>query len=239
MRGGVSSTQKSTIPFSLSSPHAWGCFSSLLIYQEQLQVFPTCVGVFLITPNIASAWNGLPHMRGGVSYPSFNDFDETLSSPHAWGCFFDFYNPEFDSMVFPTCVGVFPIPLKFTLHYKGLPHMRGGVSHKVALVVTNLPSSPHAWGCFFFLGGSFLRCSVFPTCVGVFLLTRPTPRRGTRLPHMRGGVSSSSFAKMKKGTSSPHAWGCFLDVIFIVLELYVFPTCVGVFPVGQPNPKIL
>ena len=67
--------------------------------------------------------------------------------------------------------------------------MRGGVSvidvHRYKPEV----SSPHAWGCFRLAEREIERCSVFPTCVGVFLPYSIPYRQGEGLPHMRGGVS--------------------------------------------------
>ncbi len=53
-----------------------------------MTVFPTCVGVFLRPPLIASFGSSLPHMRGGVSTLPSADVEGAGSSPHAWGCFY-------------------------------------------------------------------------------------------------------------------------------------------------------
>ena len=50
-------------------------------------VFPTPVGVFLVTGVMFSVSMGLPHARGGVS-PAVKVSVKTLaSSPRPWGCF--------------------------------------------------------------------------------------------------------------------------------------------------------
>jgi len=65
--------------------------------------------------------------------------------------------------------------------------------------------------------------------VGVFLGNAAFDDDIPCLPHMRGGVSKSERISIEAKKSSPHAWGCFLDVILKVSILIVFPTCVGVF----------
>ena len=58
------------------------------------------------------------------------------------------YQNNRDSMVFPTCVGVFLL---------------------IAVVAPEVAkSSPRAWGCFYFNLLSANPVGVFPTCVGVF-----------------------------------------------------------------------
>ncbi len=64
---------------------------------------------------------------------------------------------------------------------------------------------------------------VFPIFTGISAST-------LGLPHMRGGVSSSSPPLETAGESSPHAWGCFYSMTIDSTHQFVFPTCVGVFP---------
>ena len=67
-------------------------------------------------------------MRGGVSISRAAFPKKILSSPRAWGCFYQPGGfPEKD-LVFPTCVGVFPLGIGFVGLAEGLPHVRGGVS---------------------------------------------------------------------------------------------------------------
>ena len=157
-----------------------------------------------------------------------------MSSPHAWGCFLWAYSISFQIRVFPTCVGVFPNSLRLAKSSICLPHMRGGVSAYIRNHDEGRSSSPHAWGCF----SSSLRLapviSVFPTCVGVFLLRLRHMWLAIGLPHMRGGVSQTSHRPEMASRSSPHAWGCFSSETGQNSKATVFPTCVGVFP-GHPT----
>ena len=209
MRGGVSISFYLHSFFLLSSPHAWGCFSRGRGVPRHRCVFPTCVGVFPRTPCASGADTSLPHMRGGVSevprlIPLF-----TESSPHAWGCFLKPTTKEIICLVFPTCVGVFPGSFTMSSPAPGLPHMRGGVSVVEQMACSRVMSSPHAWGCFQGQRDNHRVREVFPTCVGVFPSTSPVLWEAFRLPHMRGGVSSSRALLIPSSWSSPHAWGCF------------------------------
>ena len=71
-------------------------------------VFPTHVGVFLISEDIASVRQRLPHARGGVSAWVLSIGNAVLSSPRTWGCFLVKGMDIALRDVFPTHVGVFP-----------------------------------------------------------------------------------------------------------------------------------
>ena len=72
-------------------------------------------------------------------------------------------------MVFPTCVGVFLVCVRYGQSNNSLPHVRGGVSFFPKKACFFRKSSPRAWGCFSFVGHPQSWQRVFPTCVGVFL----------------------------------------------------------------------
>ena len=152
-------------------------------------VFPTPVGVFLITDSPLKASTRLPHARGGVSDSRRGRFHFDPSSPRPWRCFSAAPGFRFAAFVFPTPVGVF-LAFKLAMcRIVRLPHARGGVSFPTWGCMTRIRSSPRPWGCF--LRGLVHRPQprVFPTPVGVFLtkLKRSSPKMG--LPHARGGVS--------------------------------------------------
>ena len=54
---------------------------------QTVLVFPTCVGVFPPGGIPGAGRGGLPHVRGGVSWPSLSGNASAMSSPRAWGCF--------------------------------------------------------------------------------------------------------------------------------------------------------
>ena len=94
-------------------------------------------------------------------------------------------------------------------------------------------SSPRPWGCFYF--SPVCRCGrrVFPTPVGVFLRSSGVLRIRRSLPHARGGVSGYTAQAARSAVSSPRPWGCFLMRHEGSRKDKVFPTPVGVFPVGS------
>ena len=147
--GGVSEAGRHGKGVGLSSPRMWGCFWGWIDTYLDAIVFPTHVGVF---PGYARGHfgaSGLPHACGGVS-----DAWEAISalfasSPRMWGCFWDHFRARIRRRVFPTHVGVFPIPHRNDERRTRLPHACGGVSY------THLSASESSM--------------VFPTHVGVFL----------------------------------------------------------------------
>ena len=72
-----------------------------------MKVFPTHVGVFLISKGKVSAEERLPHARGGVSLLDNLSERRLVSSPRTWGCFYVGRHPDQRGAVFPTHVGVF------------------------------------------------------------------------------------------------------------------------------------
>ena len=91
VRGGVSIAEMAWKMQKMSSPRAWGCFSMICATVCVVDVFPTCVGVFLRVHGRANNRRSLPHVRGGVSYCYYVTYDCQASSPRAWGCFFARY----------------------------------------------------------------------------------------------------------------------------------------------------
>ena len=170
-------------------------------------------------------------MRGGVSPARLSLPRYNKSSPRAWGCFQTKSGGGERIVVFPTCVGVFPMSLTLPLLKGSLPHVRGGVSAHVAGDFTAGSSSPRAWGCFHLLHILFILGPVFPTCVGVFLGLNARTATQTSLPHVRGGVSAAGENRFTDRQSSPRAWGCFYSCQAGISLSPVFPTCVGVFPI--------
>ena len=154
------------------------------------------------------------------------------------------------TLVFPTCVGVFPSSFAWEMIKYCLPHVRGGVSVEILMAKPDDTSSPRAWGCFSLKRGKRPIRLVFPTCVGVFPGDTYFVFALRRLPHVRGGVSAAGRAGQRTKSSSPRAWGCFSipdatgglsressPRAWGCFELCgkgrkascVFPTCVGVF----------
>ena len=193
----------------LSSPRLWGCFQGELFVHQLHQVFPTPVGVFLVTGSVLSLCICLPHACGGVSISLNSVSLSSVSSPRLWGCFYGniVYATPVD--VFPTPVGVFLTSCRSSTEKERLPHACGGVSAKNNVVVTGRGSSPRLWGCFRMATDTKGQTIVFPTPVGVFLPIYHGGQGKRCLPHACGGVSLESVCIKSLCASSPRLWGCF------------------------------
>ena len=176
-RGGVSPVVKTSITVYVSSPRTWGCFFLEMRGVERAVVFPTHVGVFLKVKSWQKLLNRLPHARGGVSPEGYEEVPYVLSSPRTWGCFHTCLPLRYACLVFPTHVGVFLRTLGNSGIQCCLPHARGGVSITVLVYRFYLVSSPRTWGCFYTKRCIYATLIVFPTHVGVFLLSElPYPK---------------------------------------------------------------
>ena len=196
--------------------------------------FPTCVGVFHKRPGRDRTRRRLPHVRGGVSTALEGTDLAIVTSPRAWGCFCLLIRCRKIVVDFPTCVGVFLGRGRGRGPEERLPHVRGGVSPAALMMSHMSKTSPRAWGCFRRVLRVHGSRKDFPTCVGVFLTAMKSRYLHIRLPHVRGGVSSSHSPTRTPSWTSPRAWGCFSGQAGQPSNLMDFPTCVGVFPLGKP-----
>ena len=160
-----------------------------MIFTSFLKVFPTPVGVFLPILDALFSLYRLPHARGGVSSLTGSVAPESESSPRPWGCFCPCPRMPAPAWVFPTPVGVFRRSSGWSLWAISLPHARGGVSAHAGGHHLRHSSSPRPWGCFHFCSPYRHPVLVFPTPVGVFLLSVVSLVVLLGLPHARGGVS--------------------------------------------------
>ena len=78
---------RSILFISVSSPRTWGCFQDRDCMGQQLDLFPTPVGVFPLPGPCVSPVIALPHARGGVSRSGNSRLQPIRSSPCPWGCF--------------------------------------------------------------------------------------------------------------------------------------------------------
>jgi len=126
-RGGVPAIHFLAKSFTCSSPHTWGCPCSCYGVSSETMLFPTHVGVSLLTIYKETNNQSLPHTRGGVPSVAIKFFEHPCSSPHTWGCPYiaNFY--VCSCKLFPTHVGVSPRSLYQALRCRTLPHTRGGV----------------------------------------------------------------------------------------------------------------
>ena len=146
--GGVSTSSARRLCAGRSSPREWGCFRSRAGLEPAQLVFPTRVGVFLLTMRCGFLPSSLPHASGGVSSPELRDAVGRESSPREWGCFYRRLLDEESVPVFPTRVGVFRERCGLAAAKLGLPHASGGVSEVDGVIAAATRSSPREWGCF-------------------------------------------------------------------------------------------
>ncbi len=84
----------------------WGCFQAAFFHLFGEIVFPTRVGVFLVSAPVKICTYSLPHACGGVSEPVSSATFSFMSSPHMWGCFSLIETAQLVEQVFPTHVGL-------------------------------------------------------------------------------------------------------------------------------------
>ena len=130
------------------SPREWGCFLWCQDVKDFLMVFPTRVGVFLMTPKYRTRRTGFPHASGGVSASPFARIISIAFSPREWGCFRSQPRPSWRMSVFPTRVGVFPSCSQHSRSMECFPHASGGVSAITPPAHRDIMFSPREWGCF-------------------------------------------------------------------------------------------
>ncbi len=230
VRGGVSRAARQRGRWCRSSPRAWRCFSRMAKLNAKQAVFSTCVEVFPVQAMPLRGALSLLHVRGGVSVLPFLQTTPRRSSPRAWRCFSRRLFAPDPTMVFSTCVEVFPSSGVRDSSHVSLLHVRGGVSTAVRKYQITRSSSPRAWRCFRYTSQGKLRGSVFSTCVEVFLKTRWRPASASGLLHVRGGVSNPGPSASDPDRSSPRAWRCFYGLATEIEDEEVFSTCVEVFP---------
>ena len=113
---------------------------------------------------------------------------------------------------------------------QGLPRIRGGVSANLLTLGRLKQSSPHTRGCFSDAIRWRADNAVFPAYAGVFPSATARTAHRSRLPRIRGGVSSRASPRSSAMKSSPHTRGCFsIGASFDSFAL-VFPAYAGVFP---------
>ena len=116
--------------------------------------------------------------------------------------------------------------------------MRGELVRPLTPTANRSGSSPHAWGT---PGpgrpkGHFPR--FIPTCVGNSRGPRPSPRRTSVHPHMRGELYVDFSDHTITFGSSPHAWGT-LGIYLPAIQTGRFiPTCVGNSRMPRSSPPV-
>ena len=191
-------------------------------------LFPTHVGVSLSPLFANSPYASLPHTRGGVPKGSEKHGNSSNSSPHTWGCPYEYKLPELAGDLFPTHVGVSPRAFFIACPLTSLPHTRGGVPKYFIFLGLVAYSSPHTWGCPYKEPSREVSILLFPTHVGVSPPMMFKVVIDISLPHTRGGVPHYASNSLKIHDSSPHTWGCPSKSASLPMTRKLFPTHVGV-----------
>ena len=186
-----------------SSPRPWRCFWCGWSEQSFLYVFSTSVEVFPVATARIQVFDGLLHVRGGVSVDHVAHLARLLSSPRPWRCFRNDGSVQSDARVFSTSVEVFLAAAGSSTPKIRLLHVRGGVSGRPTLYYAPNESSPRPWRCFPGRNGFAVFIKVFSTSVEVFLPRPLTFMADSGLLHVRGGVSPVKGCLEVRDTSSP------------------------------------
>ena len=138
-----------------------------------------------------------------------------------------------DRSVFPTRVGVDLSRAEKLISGIRFPHTRGGGPIQFCQITVQYGFSPHAWGWTYASWTSRIELHVFPTRVGVDRPVSTGANSRASFPHTRGGGPVSSPLYGMSAEFSPHAWGWTYCTKPVAASFNVFPTRVGVDPVGQ------
>jgi len=168
-----------------------------------------------------------PHTRGDGPYDGDLEFSDEMFSPHTWG--WTLLEPNFR-----TCKQVFPTHVGMDLRVNGIeisvhsfPHTRGDGPMPEPPCYTERTFSPHTWGWTRTRAGTRANVPVFPTHVGMDLLSSASSKTFLCFPHTRGD-GPDVFAKMSVNTGfSPHTWGWTGGKMRGLQRRKVFPTHVG------------
>ncbi len=164
-------------------------------------------------------WQGLLHVRGGVSKWHFRLTVVRVSSPRPWRCFYVALEDILNCRVFSTSVEVFQKVSAEPVGFDGLLHVRGGVSACTSSLDATGRSSPRPWRCFRHFNVGTCSLKVFSTSVEVFLRPALSPNGVVSLLHVRGGVSESDEIgkfSFRVFSTSVEVFLCLLNFIFLL-----------------------
>ena len=129
-----------------------------------------------------------PHSRGDVPRRWGRCSSPWQFSPLTWGCSSAWQTFGCAGRVFPTHVGMFRVPSFAACIGSGFPHSRGDVPNMGGMKTQKPKFSPLTWGC---SGGVIMLrivFIVFPTHVGMFLVSATARKPLASFPHSRGDV---------------------------------------------------
>src|SRR5208337_3567506 len=112
-------------PSTLFSPRAWGWSVLIVLWRNDQDVLPTCVGMVRVSWPTDRNMTRSPHVRGDG--PPAWELERTRGwfSPRAWGWSGNFFRVEWDLTVLPTCVGMVRRETAASGRGDCSPHVRG------------------------------------------------------------------------------------------------------------------
>ena len=169
-----------------SSPRAWGWSVDACQAGAGCLLFPTGVGMVRHRCLLSRSLSPLPHGRGDGPCTTAANFQNSTSSPRAWGWSAGQQGGRYPRHLFPTGVGmVRPLTVLRPLQ-RALPHGRGDGPSNDPVHELGSASSPRAWGWSESVEFFLREHGLFPTGVGM-VRVRPGLISGFQsLPHGRG-----------------------------------------------------
>ena len=209
------------------SPHPWGWTVGVPREHGFAAVFPTPVGMDLISRSSASSDLRFPHTRGdGPRSRRLLDHAHEFS-PHPWGWTLYLLRGRVWCHVFPTPVGMDRDPAATISASPSFPHTRGDGPLLADFSVCPIAFSPHPWGWTAQTPGKTRAVYVFPTPVGMDRSRARSARLQSRFPHTRGDGPVNDLRACFELVFSPHPWGWTARGPRRLSGPQVFPTPVG------------
>ena len=150
-----------------------------------------------------------------------------MFSPRPWGWSAQRNCLSVEKDVFPTPVGMVPLPLNLNALLTRFPHARGDGPESTVSELPTPEFSPRPWGWSATVKRNGQPYDVFPTPVGMVRGNAGCCRGGCRFPHARGDGPSVSDRREIIRLFSPRPWGWSEIRRPAVVLPCVFPTPVG------------
>ena len=189
------------------------------------------MGVYLAHCQGANYRLCFPHACGGVPILADNILSQGEFSPRMWGCTSYGGHARNAAQRFPHACGGVPCNGRVCHRAKRFPHACGGVPNVREAPIHQVGFSPRMWGCTVQSLKSGSRGNVFPTHVGVYHESSFVGISENRFPHACGGVPCRAVEISPAYWFSPRMWGCTCCFCKEIVNFFVFPTHVGVYPI--------
>ena len=215
------------MPFTGSSPPAWGTRLTDSWGSVAHGLIPTCVGNTSTGQYGKHHQKAHPHLRGEHQMPDRSTHDMLGSSPPAWGTRLNGGVDAHGRGLIPTCVGNTQRGGSAQLRHRAHPHLRGEHVTTRSPCAWKLGSSPPAWGTHQRFPDAPVACGLIPTCVGNTVFSGQGLGVDGAHPHLRGEHVSTAATTNTRPGSSPPAWGTRSVLPCCSCARGLIPTCVG------------